>query len=330
MRILVLGGTRFLGRHVVLAAQRRGHHVTLFNRGRTDPTAFPDAEHRRGDRDGDLTALETGTWDAVVDTSGYVPRQVWATTELLAGRADRYLFVSSISAYAESSRPGIDEDAPIAVLDDPNVEEISTGTYGGLKAICEEVVRSRFPGGSLVVRPGLIVGPDDPTDRFTYWVARLLRGGRIVAPAPHERPVQVIDVGDLATWTVDLLEERRTGTFNAVGPAWPLSFGLLLEAGAEALGVDADVVWVPEPDLLGRGIEPWTELPLWITAGEQAVGFRADPARAIRAGLRYRPLTATFLDTHEWMERTGRLAGPPPEAWLTPEREREVLEALRP
>lgn len=331
MRILVLGGTRFLGRHIVQAAQRRGHHLTLFNRGRTDPSLFPDVEQRRGDRDRDLSALEEGRWDAVVDTSGYFPRQVEATSELLAGRTERYLFVSSISAYAETARPGLDEDAPTAVLDDPTVEEITTATYGALKAACEEILRSRFRDGALVVRPGLIVGPDDPTDRFTYWVARLARGGSILAPAPPERPVQLIDVRDLADWMIHLLEERRTGTFNAVGPSWPLSFRLMLRAGVEALGGHgAGIEWVAEHDLLAAGIEPWSELPLWVTTDERDVGFRVDPARAIRADLRYRPLPTTFRDTYEWMSRTGQLDGPPPEAWLTPEREREVLEFLAP
>lgn len=325
----MLGGTRFLGKHVVRAAQRRGHHLTLFNRGRTAPSLFPGVEHRRGDRDGDLSALEGGRWDAVVDTSGYFPRQVDAASQLLVGRTDRYLFVSSISAYAETARPGIDEDAPTAVLDDPTVEEITTATYGALKAACEEILRSRFRDGAVVVRPGLIVGPDDPTDRFTYWVARLDRGGRVLAPAPPERPVQLIDVRDLADWTVHLLEERRTGTFNAVGPSWPLSFQLMLQAGLEALeGHGTGITWVPEHDLLGGGVEPWSELPLWITADEQDVGFRVDPARAIRAGLRYRPLTATFRDTYDWMSRTGRLDGPPPARWLEPERERQILEFL--
>lgn len=331
MRILVLGGTRFLGKHLVIAARRRGHHLTLFNRGKTAPSLFPDAEQRRGDRDGDLSSLEEGTWDAVVDTSGYFPRQVEATSELLTGRVGRYLFVSSISAYAETSRPGIDEDAPTAVLADPTVEEITTETYGALKAACEQVVRSHFRGGAVVVRPGLVVGPDDPTDRFAYWVARLQRGGRVLAPGPRERAVQIIDVRDLGAWIVRLLEEGQSDTYNAVGPAWPLSFGLLLLAGAEAFGLDdLDIAWVPEPDLLASGVEPWSELPLWITSEEQDVGFRADPARAIRAGLRYRPLTDTFRATRDWMDETGRLDGPHPEAWLTPERERQVLQMLAP
>lgn len=227
-------------------------------------------------------------------------------TDLLRGRAERYLFVSSISAYVETARPGLDEDASTAVLDDPDAEEITTDTYGALKAACEAVVREAFPGGSVIVRPGLIVGPDDPTDRFTYWVQRLRRGGRVLAPAPAERPVQIIDVRDLAAWFVHLLEGRHTGTFNAVGPAWPLSFALLLQAGIEALGADVKVVWVPEADLVGRGVEPWSELPLWITADEQNVGFRVDPSRAIREDLRYRPLEATFRDTRDWIDRTAR------------------------
>lgn len=329
MRILVLGGTRFVGKHVVIESRRLGHEVTLFNRGRTAPTLFPHVEHRLGDRDVDLSALRDGRWDAVVDTSGYFPKQIEAVCGVLGDRVDRYLFVSSISAYADTSLPGVDEDAPTAVLDDPTVDEITTATYGALKAACEDVVRERYGDGAVIIRPGLIVGPDDPTDRFTYWVSRVSRGGVVLAPGPPERPLQVIDVGDLAQWIVHLLDSGTSGTFNAVGPAWPLSMGVMLEEAAEALlQRDMEVAWVAEEDLLGMGVEPWSQLPLWIPSMERAVGFRADPARAIRAGLRFRPLGDTFRETRDWMSETGRLGGPQPEVWLTPQRERGILANL--
>ena len=189
MNLLILGGTVFLGRHLVEAALARGHAVTLFNRGQHNPDLFPEVERLRGDRDGDLQALEGRRWDAVVDTCGYVPRVVRASAEMLAPNVDHYTFISSISVYADTSKPGIDEQAPVGTLDDPTTEEVTGESYGPLKALCEQAAEAAMPGRVLNIRPGLIVGPHDPTDRFTYWVRRVAEGGEVLAPGNPHAPV---------------------------------------------------------------------------------------------------------------------------------------------
>ncbi|MBA2383677.1 MAG: epimerase, partial [Actinobacteria bacterium] len=233
LRLLLLGGTRFLGRAVAEAALARGHELTLFNRGETNPALFPEAERLRGDRDGDLSALEGREWEAVVDPSGFVPRVVGASAELLADAAGHYVFVSSISVYRPPIAPGLDEYAPVAELDDPSSENVQQD-YGGLKALCELAVEERFPGRSTHVRAGLIAGPHDPTGRFTYWAHRLRRSGEVLAPGPPEQPVQFIDVRDLAEWILLCAERGTAGVFNATGEgvSWD-----------ELLG-GADVTWV--------------------------------------------------------------------------------------
>ena len=300
MRLLVLGGTRFLGRHVAEAALARGHDLTLFNRGLADPSAFPAATRLVGDRDGGLDALADGEWDAVVDTSGYVPRVVRASAELLADRAATYVFVSTVSAYADTSQLGMTEDAPTVGLDDPDSEDVGAH-YGGLKALCEDVVVEATGGRAAIVRPGLIVGPHDPTNRFTYWVTELANGGEVVAPEPRDQPVQVIDARDLAAWMVDLAERGGTGAFNAVGDVSTMEG--VLTATAAAVGSDAQLRWVAEEDLLADGVEPWSGLPLWLAPGANPDhrGFMAiSNARAKAAGLRLRPLEETVRDTLAW------------------------------
>lgn len=299
MKLLVLGGTRFLGRHFVAAALARGHALTLFHRGRTNPELFPEAEHVLGDRDGGLGALAGRTWDAVLDPSGYVPRVVGAAAAALAGRAGQYAFVSSISAYAAPLAPGADESAPLATLADPAVEEVTGETYGGLKAACEREVARAFGEHALVVRPGLIVGPHDSTDRFPYWPRRLARGGEVLAPGRREQPVQVIDARDLAEWLIALLERGASGTYNAAGPAEPLTLGALLEQVALAVGSTGTLTWVDEPFLLERGVQPWTELPLWLPAEEAGLD-EVSVQRAVAAGLAFRPLAETARDTLAW------------------------------
>jgi 2'-hydroxyisoflavone reductase len=312
MRLLVLGGTKFLGKHVASAALAAGHEVTLFTRGETNPGLFPEAEHLRGDRDGDLGALEGRKWDAVVDTSGYVPRIVRASAELLAPAVELYVFISSISVYAAFAEPPT-ESSPLAVLDDPASEDIQEN-YGALKALCETEVERALPGRTLIVRPGLIVGPDDPTDRFTYWPQRARRGGEILAPAPPERPVQFIDVRDLGEWTLRNAETGGTGIYNATGPPGELTFGVLLDAcGAE------QVTWVDEAFLVEREVGEWMELPLWIAPDQDEWrSFQlADVSAAIAAGLMFRPLAETVRDVPEWTGKAG----------LAPEREAELLAA---
>ena len=317
MRLLILGGTVFLGRHLVGEALGRGHAVTLFNRGRTHPDLFPEAHRLLGDRDGDLSALEGGRWDAVIDTSGYFPRIVRASAELLASRADHYTFISSVSAYGDLSVPP-HESSAVAKLEDETVEDFGAEfeNYGGLKALCEAEVERAFPGRALIVRPGLIVGPHDPTDRFTYWPRRLARGGPVLAPGPPERRTQYIDVRDLVSWLVRMVEERRTGIFNAVNEG--VSWGELLEG--------ADVTWVDDAFLLERGVGEWMELPLWLADPAVAGMDKADVSAAVGAGLAFRPLRDTIRATAEWDASRGDYE---PRAGLAPEREAELLAAWR-
>ncbi len=299
MRLLILGGTQFLGRHCVDAALARGFEVTLFHRGRTNPRLFPGLEHVLADRDGGLGALEGRRWDAVLDTSGYVPRVVGEAVRRLAGAVEHYAFVSSISVYAAVDRPGLEEDAPVAALADPSAEEITGETYGALKAACEREVVATFGARALVVRPGLIVGPEDPTDRFGYWPRRMRRGGDVLAPAPPDSPVQFIDARDLALWMLDLIAARAGGTYHATGPGAPLDFAGFLEACRTAAGREARLVWVDEAFLLERGVAPWSDLPLWVPVRAQAFA-RISCRRAIAAGLRFRSLLDTLRDTLEW------------------------------
>jgi 2'-hydroxyisoflavone reductase len=328
MKLLILGGTVFLGRHIVEAALARGHEVTLFNRGRHGAELFPGVERLHGDRDSGaagLSELRGRAWDAAVDTSGYVPRVVRESAGLLADAVGHYTFISSISVYADLSAPGADETAPVQALADPSVEEVTGETYGPLKALCERAVEEALPGRALVIRPGLIVGPHDPTDRFTYWPARVARGGTVLAPGRPGWVTQFIDVRDLADWTVHMVEHRRTGTYNATGPEAPLPFGQLLEASEAAAANGARVEWVSEQFLLDQGVQPWSDLPLWIPELDPSMaGFsQVDCTRAIVAGLRFRPLAQTVRDTLAW--HTTRPADQPLRAGLAPEREAELL-----
>ncbi len=331
MNLLVLGGMKFLGRAVVDAALDRGHRITLFNRGRS---AAPPAgvELVKGDRDGGLGALDGRTFDAVIDNSGYLPRLVRDSAGRLANAAGHYVFVSSISVYAGYT-PHQDETANVHALDDPAVEKVTGLTYGGLKALCERAVEEALPGRATIVRPGLIVGPHDSTDRFPYWVRHLAGEAEVLAPGDPETPVQVIDVRDLAGWMIALAESKTAGVFNATGPQAPLTFGGMLETLRAATGGKAKLTWVDAAFLLERGVQPFSELPLWVP--KDAAGFmQIDIRRALAAGLTFRPLEDTARDTLAWERvrtaaereaaRSG-LTGAP----LSPERERELLDAWR-
>jgi 2'-hydroxyisoflavone reductase len=312
MRILFLGGTRFLGRHAVDAALARGHAVTVFTRGRTPGHWGSAVTALTGDRDPaippGLDALREGRWDAVVDTCGYVPRVVGASAAMLRGRVGRYLFVSSISVYADGGGAGRDETAPVGKLDDPATEEVLKH-YGPLKAACEEAVRAAFGDAAIIVRPGLIVGPHDSTDRFGYWVARFrhpaLLGDRpdaAVVPAPPAAPIQIIDARDLAAWMIALLEANAEGTWNASSPAGHWNWQSLVDALRNDAGATR-AEWIDEAVLLAHHVEPWTGLPLWIpsTFTDEA-GFMAfDCRRAVAAGLRFRPLAETIDATAAWL-----------------------------
>ena len=319
MRMLVLGGTQFLGRHVVDAALDHGHDVTLFNRGQTRPELFPDVEKLRGDRDGDLGALQGRDFDTVVDTSGYVPRIVRETIDAL-GDVGHYTFVSSVSVYASLATPPT-EQSPLAQLREPTEEWREA--YGELKALCEDVVRERFPA-AFVPRPGLIVGPWDPTGRFTYWPQRIAEGGRVLVPAPPSAAAQVIDARDLANWIVRAAEAGTAGTFNAVDR--PTTRERLFETCRRVAASDAELVWVDGDFLAEHDVGEWMELPLWLHSPEYAGMLSVDPSAALHAGLEPRPLEETVRATLDWAA-SGEAPDEPP-AGLPSEKERQVLGAF--
>lgn len=316
-KILILGGTGFLGPATVAAAQARGHELTLFNRGRTRPGLFPNVETLLGDRDPDkgdgLKALAGRQWDVVIDNSGYFPRQVKASAELLAPRAGQYIFISSISVYADNSIEGQDESARIATTPDPTVEKITEQTFGPLKALCEQAAEKALPGRTTVVRPGYIVGPDDPSGRFTYWPVRIDRGGDVLAPGAPGDPVQIIDVRDLGAWLITVAENHATGTFNAAGPRDHLHWGDLLAACQKAGGAKSTLQWVDGGWVAKQGEEVF---PIWAPYQGETKGFHTwSNRRAVKAGLRFRPFAETVKDTLAWYKTQSeggrtKLAGP--------------------
>ncbi|HEX6185113.1 MAG TPA: NAD-dependent epimerase/dehydratase family protein [Pyrinomonadaceae bacterium] len=340
MKLLVLGGTKFLGRHLVELALGRGDEVTLFNRGQLNPELFPGVEKLRGDRDGGLDALRGRRWDAVIDPSGFSPRVVRDSARLLADAAEHYTFVSSVSVYRDTSVPGVDEDYPVVTITDEELREaealpqseLTTAPffgerYGALKALCERAAEEAMHGRVLCVRAGLIVGPHDYSDRFTYWPRRVAEGGDVLAPGDPARPVQFIDARDLAEWMLLSAERRLTGTFNASGPDYTLTFGRFLEECRAATGGDARFVWVDERFLLDAGLGQWMEVPLWTdSSDERNRYFQAiSVERAVAAGLKFRPLAETVRDTLAW--DLTRPADTERRAGLARDREREVLEA---
>lgn len=322
MRILVIGGTEFVGRHFVARAIESGHRVTLFNRGITNPTLFPEAERIRGDRDGGLAPLAGRTWDVAVDSCGYLPRVVGSSARLLADAVEHLTFVSTLSVHPDDVPAGASEDGPILAPPPLDVEEITEETYGPLKVACEREVEAAFPGRALIVRPGLIVGPHDPTDRFTYWVRRVAEGGEVLAPAPGGDLVQFIDVRDLAAFMLSHAQARTAGLFSAIAPPVPL--GDLLETCRRAAGSDARFTWVPESFLRANGVEPWSDLPMWMPGFPGSNAF--DPAKAIGAGLAPCTVAGTVGDTLAW-DRT-RPQTWPMGAGLDRVRERELLQAF--
>lgn len=324
MKLLILGGTVFLGRHLVEAALSRGHEVTLFNRGQRNPDLFPQLEKLRGNRDGDLSALEGRRWDAVIDPSGYVPRVVSASARLLSEAVDHYTFISSISVYADPSIPRLDESGALATMEDETNEEIMKH-YGALKALCERAAEAAMPGRVLNVRPGLIVGPHDPSDRFTYWPTRIAQGGEVLAPGAKEKPVQVIDGRDLADWIIKMVEARKTGIYNATGPDQPYTMEQVLEECRQVTEADAQLTWVPDEVVVEQQVQPWMGLPLWIPGNSSAGLMNVDVSRAMADGLAIRPLAQTIADTLEW-DRT-RPADLQRRAGISREKEAEVLAA---
>jgi nucleoside-diphosphate-sugar epimerase len=317
VRLLLLGGPKFLGRAVIDAALERGHEPTLFNRGTTGAALYPELERIVGDREGGLDGLRRREWDAVVDTSGYLPRVVGASAALLADAVDHYVFVSSISVYASFAEV-VDEESPLAQLSEIDSEDIPTD-YGALKALCEHAVAETLPGRSTSVRAGLIVGPHDPTGRFTYWPDRIARGGDVLVPGPAWRPIQLVDVLDLAAWIVRSAEDRLSGPFNATGPS---TMGAVFDAARRATGSSARAVEVDDAFLVEQGVDEWMELPLWVdTRKEEWRRFlEVDVSRAVAAGLTFRPLDETIAATLTDAELVDGVG-------LTATRERELLDA---
>jgi len=328
--ILILGGTRFLGLHMTDYALRRGHRVTFFNRGKTNTSRFSEVPRLLGDRNGDISALKNQRWDVVIDNSGYVPRQVSATAELLKNSSSLYVFISSVSVYANFEKPN-DESSPVGTLADPAVEKIDGNTYGPLKALCEQAARRVYGAErSLIIRPGLIVGPDDNTDRFTYWPARAAIGGKFIAPGQPSDPVQIIDVRDLAEFTIESAERSLSGTFNLISPPGRFSIGDIINsavtAAANLTTATADPVWVPADFLAEQQVAPWADMPVWVpTEGENAGVASVSAARAVSEGMRSRSISETVTDTLRWHlsrpegQRSALRAG------ISLEREREVL-----
>jgi 2'-hydroxyisoflavone reductase len=338
MKILILGGTAFLGPHLVEHAIAHGHTVTLFNRGKTNPHLFPDVEKLRGDRnpkEGEgLKALEGRTWDAVIDTSGYVPREVAASAELLAPNVRQYLFVSTISVFTDVSKIGLNETDPVGTMPDPTVEQVTGETYGPLKALCEQAAEKAMPGRTTTVRPTLIVGPGDGTDRFTYWPVRIDAGGEVLAPGPQDAATQYIDVRDLAAFCIQLLEDGHAGTYNVAGPRGVLTFAELLHGCRAVTSAEVSFIWVDQKFLEEQQVGPWMEMAMWIPASPESAGFsRVSNAKAITHGLKFRPLADTARDTLEWHKKDrgadyvfGTQRG---RAGLKPQREMELLRAWR-
>ena len=330
MNILIIGGTKFLGRHLVDSALARGHNVTLFNRGKTNPGLFPQVETILGDREHDIEKLIGRAWDAVIDVAGYYPRIVRLSATGLERSVGRYVFISSISVYPDSilNKIGIDENDPVGKIEDETIEEITGETYGPLKALCEKTARDIFDDDrTLIIRPGLIVGPNDPTDRFTYWPVRVARGGEVLAPEKPNVPVQIVDVRDLSEFIIKMIEEKASGIYNATGPNYELSLGAMLEACKEVSGSDATFTWAAVDFLKQNNVAEWSDMPVWIPDNAESAGFsRVDVSKAIKAGLKFRALNDTICDTIDWANT--RPADHEWRAGLKPEREQELLKLL--
>jgi 2'-hydroxyisoflavone reductase len=321
LRILILGGTGFLGPATIDAALARGHKVTMFNRGKTRPEMFPKVEKLHGDRDPEkgegLKELEKGEWDVVIDNSAYFPRMVTASAKLLAPRCKQYILISSISAYKDPVPLRGDESAPLATMPDPTLETMGKNYeyYGPLKALCEKAAEKAMPGRVTVVRPGFIVGPDDFSGRFTYWPVRFSRGGEVAVPGKPEDPIQIIDVRDLGEWLVKLAEDGTVGTFNACGPADKLSWGRVIEACRKLGPTNTTITWLPADFVSKQGD---LAFPIWVPPFGEMAGFHTwSNAKAIKAGLRFRPVEVTAKDTLAWYQAQekvekgrNKLAGP--------------------
>lgn len=330
LRVLIFGGTGFIGPHFVETLRAHGHKLTLFNRGKRNPKLFPDVETLIGDRNGQVDAIKGRDWDVVIDDSGYTPKQVKLTTDLLKGHVQHYIFVSSISAYADLTPPGIDEDYRLATLKDPTVEEITDGTYGGLKVLCEKTVEQAFGKNSAVVRPTYIVGPGDPTDRFTYWPVRASKGGEMLAPGTAADPIQFIDVRDLAEFMRLCVEQRFSGSYNACNPPGAVTMGDVLDMAKKVSGANTKIVWAQTAFLEKNKALEGLEVPIWAPPeGELAGAGLVSSARAVAKGLRFRTLETTVRDTLAWHAKRPAEQQQKMRAGFAPEREAQLLKLLK-
>ncbi|MGH2637092.1 MAG: NAD-dependent epimerase/dehydratase family protein [Actinomycetota bacterium] len=328
MRILVLGGTRFVGRAFVEEALAGGHEVTTFNRGTSAPKLFPEVERIRGDRDGGLSALAGRRWDAVYDPSCYVPRLARASAEVLRDDVPHYTFISSLSVYSDATTTGQDEGGALARIDDPTIEDVTDQTYGALKVLAERAVQDGFGERALILRPGFICGPYDALDRMPYWLRRVARGGEVLAPERPDFPVQLIDARDIARFALAMAERGRGGVFNLCAPQEPYRFGDLLEVAARVVGQrDVRFAWAALEFMLEQGLAAWEALPWWAPPEEIAFS-RFDASRALAAGLEIRPIEESFRDCWAW-DRTRAEAPLRNDRGVTPDREAELLEAWR-
>jgi 2'-hydroxyisoflavone reductase len=339
LKLLVLGGTGLIGPPMVEYALARGHEVTLFNRGKTNVDLFPGLEKLVGDRNGDLASIEAEVaqkrrWDAVVDNTASIPHWVTLSAGLLSKSADAYLYTSSISAYAAHDTAGADETAPVGTItpeDEAEVtgpQDITGENYGPLKARCEDEARTAFPNAAIVVRPGLIVGPGDYSDRFTYWPRRIARGGEVLAPGTPDDPVQFIDCRDLGEWYIRLVEDRAFGTYNATGPRSTMTIAGLLHGLRATVDNDISFTWVPADFLEQHEVQAWTEMTVWVPPVDEYAGFgSASIERAVAAGLDFRPLAVTARDTLAWWNEQPEDRRDKPRAGLAPDKEVKVLAA---
>jgi 2'-hydroxyisoflavone reductase len=337
LRILILGGTGFTGPQQVRYALDRGHKVTVFNRGKTHPGELPkEAEQLIGDRNGQLDALKGRTWDVVIDNPTSIPVWVRDAAQVLKGNVDRYVFISTISVYSDNSKPGMDETGPLAKYTGPDamketqatLKASNYGLYGPLKALSEAEVEKWFPGKALIIRPGLIVGPGDESDRFTYWPVRVARGGEVLAPGNPTDPVQFIDARDLAEWTIRMVEQGTTGIFNATGPKSTLTMGQMLGGIKKVTKTDARFTWVDADFLAAQKVSPWSDMPVWVPPKGDEAGFsRISVKRAVDKGLTFRSVPDTTRATLDWFRKQSAERQAKLRAGIQPEREREVLAA---
>lgn len=338
LNILILGGTGFTGPHQVRYALARGHKLTLFNRGRRPQDWPSEVEELTGDREtGDLAALAGREWDVCIDNPTSVPYWVRDVGKVLKGKVGQYIFISTVSVYASNEVAGEDEDAATAVYEGPDIMAetrdslmANMALYGPMKAACEREAEVHFPGISTIIRPGLIVGPGDQTDRFSYWPLRLRKGGEVLAPGDGSDPVQIIDARDLAEWTIRMAEQRAFGKYNAVGPGYELSMAAMLYGIQAVTTSGARLTWVPTDFLEANNVAPWGDMPVWVPGKGDSAGFGRRPnTRAIAKGLSFRPLAATAADTLTWFDSQPEDRGAEIRAGIKPEREAEVLAAWK-